>query len=206
KKAGDQAAANKLQQQMQQMQQQQGQMAQMKEMASKLGQASQNLKEGNMQQAQAALNQMSDQLGQLQQEGAQMQMLDASLAELSECKNGMCECMSSLDGDGKKGGKGFADKGRARGAEGERPENANPTKMYDTKVKQEVGKGSSVVTGLVEGPNAKGQVAEEIKTQVESAKHDAADPLTGQRLPRSQRDHVQQYFDAFRKGQDSTGG
>ena len=57
------------------------------------------------------------------------------------------------------------------------------------------------MTGLVEGPNAKGQAVEEIKGEVEAAKHESADPLTGQRLPRSQRDHVQQYFDAFRKGQ-----
>jgi len=50
------------------------------------------------------------------------------------------------------------------------------------------------------GPNAKGQAIEEIKSQVESAKKESSDPLTGQRLPRQQRDHVQQYFDAFRDG------
>ena len=67
--------------------------------------------------------------------------------------------------------------------EGERPENVHNTKLYDDKVKQNVGKGSAVITGLVDGPNSKGQVVEEIKTQVEAAKHEDADPLTGQRLP-----------------------
>ena len=33
-----------------------------------------------------------------------------------------------------------------------------------------------------------------------AAKAEAADPLTGQRLPREYRDHARKYFDAIREG------
>jgi len=204
--AGDKEGAKKLQDQLQKMAQQQAQMNQLKALGAKLGQAAQNMKDGNMAQAQAALNKMAADLAQMQQDAAEMQMLEATLDEIADAKAAMnCPNCNGQGCDlcqGDKHGEGFTDKlSRAAGAEGERPENAHNTKMYDSKVNQNIGKGSSVITGLVEGPNAKGQAAEEIKNQVEAAKHDAADPLTGQRLPRQQRDHVQQYFDAFRKGQ-----
>jgi hypothetical protein len=202
-KAGDQQTAKNLQQQLAKLQQQQPQMAQMKDMASKMGQCSESMKAGDMQAAQKALAQMAGQLGEMQQEMAEMQMMSAALDELSDCKNAMA--CSNCNGEGCElcrghSGNSFSDHGKANGAEGERPENVHNTKMYDDKVKQNVGKGSAAITGLVDGPNSKGQVVEEIKSQVEAAKHEEADPLTGQRLPRSQRDHVQQYFDSFRKG------
>ncbi len=200
-KAGDQQLAKNLQQQLKQLQQQQAQMDQLKDLANKFGQAAQAMKEGKGQQAQAALNQMANELAQMQQEAAEMQMLDGALSEIDEAKASMSKKgQGGLDGEGKKGGNGFADKGKAEGAEGPRPEREHDTKMYDTKVKQDIGKGSYVVNGMVQGPNAKGQAMEDIKSQVEAAKRESEDPLTGQRLPRQQRDHVQQYFDAFRKG------
>jgi hypothetical protein len=145
---------------------------------------------------------MAADLQQMQQEAAEMEMLDGVLGEIDDAKSAMSGNGQGIDGLGmpKKGGNGFSDNGKMEGAEGARPERVHDTKMYDTKVKQNVGKGAFVVNGLVEGPNAKGQVMEEIKGQVEAAKHESEDPLTGQRLPRQQRDHVQQYFDQFRKG------
>jgi hypothetical protein len=58
-----------------------------------------------------------------------------------------------------------------------------------------------VVTDKVDGPNRKGEVREEIKSSFEASKHEAADPLTGQRLPREYREHAKTYFDAIREGQ-----
>ncbi len=203
-KAGDQQLAKNLQQQLKQLQQQQPQMNQLKDLANKFGQCAQSMKQGDTGQAQAALNQMAAELAQMQQEAAEMQMLDGALSEIDEAKSAMsgsgnCPGGNEL-GQQKNAGISFSDHGKAEGAEGPRPEKAHDTKLYDTKVKQDVGKGSFVVNGLVQGPNAKGQVMEEIKGQVEAAKRESEDPLTGQRLPRQQRDHVQQYFDAFRKG------
>jgi hypothetical protein len=203
-KAGDQQAAKNLQQQLNKLQAQQPRMDKVKDMADKLGQAAKDMKDGNMQQAQNGLNQLASDLAQMAQDQAEMQMLESTLDAIDDAKAAMncpncggagCElCQKGMLGDSK----GL---GRQEGAEGERPEQAENTKMYDSRVRQNIGKGSGVVTGLVEGPNAKGQAVEEIKGEVEAAKHDSADPLTGQRLPRSQRDHVLQYFDAFRKGQ-----
>jgi septal ring factor EnvC (AmiA/AmiB activator) len=201
-KAGDTQTAQNLQQQLSQLQSQQSQMNQLQDMANKMGQSAQAMKEGKTGEAQAALNKMASDLQSMQSEMAEMQMIDGALAEIESAKTGMGQQgQGNSDGrDGRKGGNGFADKGKANGAEGDRPERVHDTKTFDSRVKQEVGKGSFVINGLVEGPNAKGQVMEEIKTQVEAAKHESEDPLTGQRLPRQQRDHVQQYFDAFRKG------
>ena len=53
-------------------------------------------------------------------------------------------------------------KGGGRGA-GEREEKKSDTEFFDSQVKQNVGKGASVVTGLAGGPNRKGQAQEEIK-------------------------------------------
>jgi hypothetical protein len=201
KQAGDTKTAQNLQQQLNQLQMQQPQMNKMKDLASKMGQCSQCMKDGNSGEAQMALNKMAADLQAMQAEMSEMEMIDGALAEIDACKSCMNPGNCNSDGSSMKpGGFGFADKGKAEGAEGPRPERAHHTKTYDSKVKQDVGKGSFVINGLVEGPNAKGQVMEEIKTQVEAAKRESEDPLTGQRLPRQQRDHVQQYFDAFRTG------
>ena len=77
-------------------------------------------------------------------------MLETTLDELDDAKAAMnCPNCGGLGCElCKHGGNGFADHGRAQGAEGERPEKAEDTKFYDSKVKQEIGKGSAVITGL----------------------------------------------------------
>ena len=55
-------------------------------------------------------------------------------------------------------------------------------------------------SGLVEGPNIKGQVQQSIKDEMASQAAEPADPLTSERLPKNQRDQAQQYFDALREG------
>ena len=83
---------------------------------------------------------------------------------------------------------------------GDRPEEEGDTSFFKTKVRQKIGPGSAVVVGEVEGPNVKGNVAREIKEQVEAARHQPSDPLTGQRIPRKRREHAKEYFDRFREG------
>jgi hypothetical protein len=154
---------------------------------------------------------LAKQLGEMQQQAQEMAMLEGALDEIQEAKDAMnckqcngkgCkECQGEMQGQGQGGdGKGGDGLGRAEGGKGPRPENPHDTRTYDSRVRPNVGKGSAVVTGEVDGPNAKGRVLEDIKTQVEAAKKDQSDPLTGQRLPRQQRDHVKQYFDAIRTG------
>ncbi len=57
-----------------------------------------------------------------------------------------------------------------------------------------------MVIGEVDGPNLKGEVREEIKAQLEAARVESSDPLTGQRLPNGYVEHTKRYFDSLRKG------
>ena len=83
--------------------------------------------------------------------------------------------------------------------EGPRPDEKNPTNMRDTKVKQNVGRGSSVFGGQVKGPNIKGAVRESIKEELTSSGTAEAEALQNERLPRSRREHAQEYFNKLRE-------
>ena len=89
--------------------------------------------------------------------------------------------------------------GQGRGA---RPEEEHDTQSYDSQVRGKVGAGQAFVIGKTNGPNKAGDVREEIKDAIRSAGEGSADPLTNERLPRKQRDHVKEYYDAFRQGSE----
>lgn len=201
--AGDQQTTKNLQAQLDQLQAQQPQMNRMTDMASKLQQAAEGMQKGKFDQARSALNKLAENLAEMQKDGEELQMLKSTQDELDETKTAIAGPLGEAESKTVRRNPSGESPGIGHdpGGEGQRPDDLQNVQMYDSKVPQKIGKGSAVVTGLIEGPNAKGQAMEEIKSEVEAAKHESADPLTGQRLPRSQRDHVQQYFDAFRKGQ-----
>ncbi len=87
--------------------------------------------------------------------------------------------------------------------EGDRPEEETDTGTYDSQVRSKPGRGKAVVSGIASGPNKAGQALEEIKTEIEATRTLDDDPLTGQRLPKPQRELTRQYFDAFREGSGS---
>ena len=62
-------------------------------------------------------------------------------------------------------------------------------------------KGRAVITGTAAGPNKAGEVLEELKSEIANTKQSDDDPLTGQRLPKKQRELAREYFDAFRSGE-----
>ncbi|HEV3417642.1 MAG TPA: hypothetical protein VG056_12535 [Pirellulales bacterium] len=198
---GKTAEAQKLQQQLDKLQQQSSQMNQLKQLAGQCKQCAGALQSGKAGAAKNALDQLRGQLSDLKQQSDELAMLDLTLDQISDCKAGMCKCEGqgncNSDSDQFVGERQGGGKARASG---HRPEQATDTKFYDSNVKQKMTKGAAVSVGEAGGPNIKGQVQEEIKAQIESAKHDSADPLTGQRLPRSQREHAKEYFDALREG------
>ena len=211
KQQGKLDEAQKAQQQLDKLNQECQKCQKMSEMAKQLDQAAQGLKQGDAKAAQAALDKVADQLQDMQQSSEEMQMLDQALDELAEAKNAMdcqnckgqgcAQCQGQGQGQqGKKQGKPGNGLGKGRG-QGNRPENENQTSFYDSSVRQNVGKGGAVLAGQIDGPNRKGEVREEIKSSFESSRHEAADPLTGQRLPREYREHAKTYFDAIREGQ-----
>ncbi len=83
------------------------------------------------------------------------------------------------------------------------PRRQTKTGLYDSQVRSKPGRGKAVVSGIATGPNQSGQVIEQIKTEIETSRSLNDDPLTGQRLPKQQRDLTRQYFDAFREGAGS---
>jgi hypothetical protein len=193
KQAGQKQEAEELQQQLDKLASQNQQMQQMQQMADKMGQCAKCMQNGKQDEAMAGLSDLQADLNQLQQQLDEMEMLDAAMDEIADAKNGMSmsRMRSDFPGDGLGEGRGY----------GDRPEERTDVKFHDSTVKQKTGRGAAIVSGFVEGPNVKGQVQQEIQEQLETAKSDSADPLTGHRLPRDYRDHTRKYFDAFREGQ-----
>jgi hypothetical protein len=217
RKAGQENEARDLERQLEKLAQQKKQMEAARQMADKLAECADCMKKGDGQGAAQQLDKLADQLGDLQKQLDEKEMLNDAMAELTDAKDAMnCKACDGAGckecngrngnrlgqkGQGNKDGKGQGDGLGAGRGKGFRPENKDgDSNFFDTRVRQKVGKGSAVVSDLVDGSNAKGRIQQEIKDQVEAAKHEAADPLTGQQLPRGYRDHAKEYFDALREG------
>lgn len=206
KNQGRGADAAKMQQQLNQMQQRDSQMQKMGQMAQAMKQASDAMKSGDAQAAAEAMEKMADQLGEMSQEMSELEDLNETLGDLSQSKNQM-RC-KSCQGDGCKqcqgGGFGEGDQpgdGLGKGAgKGDRPESEGDTNTYETQVRGKVKKGKAIIAGFADGPNRKGVTREDIQSAIQSQVSDESDPSENQTLPRSEREHAQQYFDRLREG------
>ena len=89
--------------------------------------------------------------------------------------------------------------GQGKGV-GKRPEDRGDTSTRETQVHQNSRRGAATFGGLVEGPNIKGEVAQNIKEEMAQRAAEPADPLTSDRLPHSRREQAEQYFQALRDG------
>ena len=197
RQAGQVAEANKLEEQLQKLQEQAPQMQKIKQLADKLGQCSKCLRKGQCDAAAKALGQMQSQMKSLQQQMDEMEMLDDAMQQLAQARERMacpkcggagCEECQGPPGDGL---------GRGRG-KGARPEKKTNTRFYDSQVKQKVGQGSAAIVDMVNGPNVKGDVRQQIQEQVDSTRRGATDPLTGRHMPKKRGEHAKEYFDGLR--------
>jgi hypothetical protein len=215
---GNLAKAGELQKKLDQLQKQQQQMDRLQQMAQQMAQMQQALKQGDAQQAAAAMAKMAEQLAQMQQDANEMQMLEAALDQLElakdmmACQNcagaGCAACQGKGNqfanmnmggmGENMEGPPGMG-MGRGRGI-GPRPDEKNDTNQRDSQVRQQVGRGGAVFGNLVEVPNVKGEVAEQIKEQMANLGSEPADPLVDEHLPGSHREHAKTYFQAIRDG------
>ena len=206
---GDRAAANKLQNQLDQLMQQQQQMKKMSELAQKMGQAAQAMKDGKGQQAAQQLSEMAEGLEAMQAELAEMELLEEAIDQIASAKDSMncascegmgcamCQSMGSMGMGGMGSGMGEGDglgEGQGRG---DRPEEETGFGTYDSQVRAKPGKGRAITTGTAFGANRPGQALEEIKIAIEAAEQGQDDPLTGQRLPKPQRELTREYFGAM---------
>lgn len=204
---GDLNQAGKLQQKLDQMAQKAPQMQKLQQMAQQMAQAQQALDKGDAKAAADAMQQMQQQMAQMAKEDLEMEMLDAAMTDIQMAKQGMGmepgQQMAGMPGQGMGQGKNMngppgEGMGEGRG-KGPRPDEKNDVAFRDSKVKQNVGRGASTFGGLVKGPSIKGDVAESIKTQLDAAAAEPADPLTSERLPRSRREHAEEYFRSLRE-------
>ena len=203
RQAGQTADANKLEEQLAKLQQLAPQMQNLQDMAKKLGQCSKCLRNGNGKGAAKALADMQAAMNDMQKKLDEMEMLDDADLQLAQAKEQMnCPCCG---GAGCKECQGIGNgpmsgRGSPKRAQGARPEKKTNTALYDSQVKQKVGRGTATVVDMVEGPNIRGDVRQQIQEQVESTEHGSTDPLTGRRMPRKLGEHAKEYFDGLREG------
>ena len=206
--AGQQAQADKRQQQLNKLAEKMPQLGPMQDLAKQLGQCSKCLRNGKLQDAQAALAASKGQMQDLQKQLDELKMLDEAQNQLAQagdkmgCKQcngaGCAACQgNALDADFFQPAPGL---GRGR-AMGERPEPKTDTRTYDSQTMQKVGPGASTAVDMVHGPNVKGTVLQEIQSQTAAVRQGSTDPLVEQKMSREQREHAREYFDRFRKGE-----
>lgn len=211
RKNGDGAKASQLQQELNKMNQKSSQMQQMQQMAESLNNAAKAMEQGDSAAAANAMEQMADQLGEMQQEMSELEDLESALDQLSQSKNQM-RCQNCGGGgcqqcQGNGFGQGFGDgmgdgNGLGKGSGfGDRPELENDTNTYETQVRGEVKRGKAIIAGFADGANRKGITREAVKAAVQSELSKESDPTENATLPRTEREHAQQYFDRLREGE-----
>jgi hypothetical protein len=156
--------------------------------------------------------QIAQQLEKMQQEKNEIEMLNAAMDYLEMAKDAMaCEACMGVGCDACQGnlanmgfGENFeGEPGMGMGAgrgRGPRPEERNAPNLRDTQVRQKPGRGTATIAGMVEGPNLKGEVTQNIQEEMATLSAEPADPLTSDRLPKSRRQHAEQYFQLLREG------
>lgn len=204
RKAGRHDEANRLEEQLQRLRDQLPQMRKLDQLADKLGKCSKCLRQGEAGEAGQALEDMQADLGDLRRQVDELEMLDESLDQLSRARDQMncrqCGGEGCQACQGDRAGRGGSKPGVGVAAH-KGPEKESDASFYDSQVRQKVGKGAATVVDLVEGPNMKGDVQQQIHQQYDTARQQSSDPLTGGRIPRKHRKHALEYFDRFRKGE-----
>ncbi len=209
--AGNAQAADDLQRQLDKLSAEAPRAERMSHMAEQLRQAAGAVSQGQQKQAAAALSSLGAQLQSMREQLAERELLDGAMAQVSDCKSAMAcqECQ----GQGCAACQAAAESSAARASSAQKKgwgrgvvprrgdESPSDARSFDSQVKQDVAAGAGVVTGQAEGPNRKGQVREQIREQFTHAEQQAAEALSGQRLPHEYRQHAQEYFDSLREGQ-----
>jgi hypothetical protein len=216
RRAGNLSKAGELQEKLDRLQKQEQQMNRLQQLAQQMGQIQKQLQQGDDQKAAAAMAEMAKQLGQMQQQMKELEMLDATMDQLEmakdalaceECEGEGCEgCMGSMANMEKFGANNFQSQmnngmgGDPRAGAGMRPDERNATNTRETRVRQDPRQGPATFSGMVEGPNVTGDVAQEIKEEMATLSAEQADPLTMERLRGSRREHAEEYFRILREG------
>lgn len=184
----------------------------LQKMASQLQKAQDAMQKGDTKQAAEALGMSQQKLEQMAKDAQEMQALEGAMADLQAAKDGMSG--EGQEGDGNQFGDSFNQlgqggrrngepgEGRGRGVgEGPRPEAPDNVASYNTRSKNQYGKGQAVIEGTA-APTAQSKGTSQITIQgeVEAAANGAtADALTNQKIPKSVEKHIRGYFDQLNK-------
>ena len=206
---GNLAKAGELQQKLDQMQKQQQQMNQMAQMAQTMGECQQCMQQGDKEGAAKAMSEMMEQMQQMQQAMEEAELMEMAMDQLQMAKDAMgcqqcqgkgcqaCQGGGSSDTFSDQSGSGM---GAGEGY-GPRPDEKNDTNFRDSRVRQKPGRGAAVIVGEADGPNRRGEVVEALKEQMESLESEDADPVVVEKLPKSHREHAEEFFNRLREGQ-----
>jgi hypothetical protein len=147
----------------------------------------------------------------MQAELAQLETLDEMLDQIADAKDSMncenckgmgCEMCRGM-GQGQMGGMmdEMAGMGLGEGqGRGDRPEERTDTSTYDSQVREKPKPGEAVRVGDADGPNLAGASRVEESAPLTFSLAEDSDPLADQRLPKAQREHAKEYFEALREG------
>lgn len=205
KQQGNLAEAGRLQEKLDQLARE-GQQQQMQQLAAQLAQCQSCMKQGDSQGAMQAMQAMAAQMAAIEQQMAESQLLDAAMNQLqqaksslacSQCKGGGCSACQGSGGN-QPGNRDWA-QGQGPGG-GRRADEENDVRFRDSQVRQKPQQGDAVLVGEVEGPNIRGEVAEQIKQEMAADAVEPSDPLVIEQLPKSRRDHAEEYFNTLREG------
>ena len=184
----------------------------LQKMANQLQKAQEAMQKGDTKQAAEALGMSQQKLEQMAKDMQEMQALEGAMADLQNAKDGMSG--EGQEGDGNQFGDNFnqfgqgnrqQEKGEGRGGrgvgEGPRPEAPDNVASYNTRSKNQYGKGAAVIEGTAPPTTmTKGLSQITIQGEVEAAANGAsADALTNQKVPKSVEKHIRGYFDQINK-------
>lgn len=201
--------AARIRQQLDQLEAKKSQMLRLQQLADSLDNATGAMGEGELDEAADHLEALADSLGEMQSQMEQLEGLDELLDSLAAGKSqlrcqacsgaGCVQCANQGTGLGVGEESGSSDLGYGRGqGRGESSENDFQTETYDSQVRGDVKKGTSLISGFADGPNRRGVSKEAIKSVILDTLSDQSDPLENQVLPRVERDHAREYFDRLR--------
>ena len=185
-------------------------MEKLQKMAQQLAKAEEAMKQGDTKKAAEALGMSEQQLQKMAQEMSEMQSLEGAMADLQQAKEGMNgegpdgnnqfgDAFNQL-GQGRRKVQGDGNGGRGVG-DGPRAEAPDNVASYNTKSKNQYGKGAAIIEGTAPPTSqTKGFSKFEVQGEVETQSGSAADALTNQKVPKSVEKHIRGYFDQINKG------
>src|SRR5690606_3701355 len=207
---GNLSEAGRLQQQLDSLTAQQNQFNKLTQLGAKMGEAREAIKAGDASKTADGVEAMAQGEAALGAQKQGSEMLEAGMADMEMAKGAMaCQACS---GEGQEAGQagqtemagqpaGQPGSGMGKGTSaGQRATAPVEAEFDDSQVRPESSEGPSIYAGEADGPNIRGQVSTAIQTEIAGSFGTPTDPQVIEQLPKSRREHAEEYFDLMRTG------